>query len=470
MTHSTLRSPVTWLLALIVIQPVLDVLSYWLNASGSENTLTLALRLLLLLITCGTGFLMAPHKRPYYITGSILLLLVLGHIAACLQYGYGQPLRDLTNLVRIFLLPLTTLSFITFLQVWPELRAKIPGAFFLCLVMILLVELLSTVTGTDPHTYANKSIGVLGWFYFANSQSAILTMLVPVSIVYAWHRWPGAIAAGLCSLIGMGMLFLFATRLAYLGCLAVGAALGLCFLLHRNKALGLWLLVLTLVFGAMLPISPMAKNQKLVAENAILKQEDIDTMTMADTAAAEAHGLTGDQLRLAQLEHSYETYLPGLVEHFGLQRTAEAYSYSTRASDICDVRRARITYSRLLLEDSPTLSKFFGMELSRWDSSSGSYDVENDMHGIFFLCGGAGLCLILIFFGYFIVAVLCCLFRYRAKLLTPDFVALCTALILCGAHVYATAGVLRRPNAAFYLAVCLAMLWQDTKTPHMKET
>ena len=49
MTHSTLRSPVTWLLALIVIQPVLDVLSYWLNASGSENTLTLALRLLLLL-------------------------------------------------------------------------------------------------------------------------------------------------------------------------------------------------------------------------------------------------------------------------------------------------------------------------------------------------------------------------------------------------------------------------------------
>ena len=64
MTHSTLRSPVTWLLALIVIQPVLDVLSYWLNASGSENTLTLALRLLLLLITCGTGFLMAPHKRP----------------------------------------------------------------------------------------------------------------------------------------------------------------------------------------------------------------------------------------------------------------------------------------------------------------------------------------------------------------------------------------------------------------------
>ena len=129
MTHSTLRSPVTWLLALIVIQPVLDVLSYWLNASGSENTLTLALRLLLLLITCGTGFLMAPHKRPYYITGGILLLLVLGHIAACLQYGYGQPLRDLTNLVRIFLLPLTTLSFITFLQVWPELRAKIPGAF-----------------------------------------------------------------------------------------------------------------------------------------------------------------------------------------------------------------------------------------------------------------------------------------------------------------------------------------------------
>lgn len=469
MTRSTLRSPVPWLLALIVIQPVLDVLSYWLNASGSENTLTLALRLLLLLITCGTGFLMAPRKRPYYITGGILLLLALGHIAACLQYGYGQPLRDLTNLVRIFLLPLTTLSFITFLQVWPELRSRIPGAFFLCLALILLVELLATATGTDPHTYANKSIGVLGWFYFANSQSAILTMLVPVSIVYAWHRWPGAIAAGLCSLAGMSMLFLFATRLAYLGCLAVGAALGLCFLLRRQKALGLWLLVLTLVFGALLPLSPMTKNQKLVMGNIDLKQEKIDAMVAADADAAQAQGLTGDQLELARLTHSYETYLPGLVEHFGLKRTAEAYGYSTRAADITDVRRARLTYSRLLLEDSPGLSRVFGMELSRWDSSSGSYDVENDLHGIFYLCGGAGLCLILIFFGYFIVTALCGLIR-RRNMLTPDFVALCTALILCGAHVYATAGVLRRPNAAFYLAVCLAMLWQDTRPPHTAET
>ena len=49
MTHSNTNSrQATAILLLILAQPFLDVISYWLNTSGSENTLTLALRLALL--------------------------------------------------------------------------------------------------------------------------------------------------------------------------------------------------------------------------------------------------------------------------------------------------------------------------------------------------------------------------------------------------------------------------------------
>ncbi len=464
MTHSNTNSrQATAILLLILAQPFLDVISYWLNTSGSENTLTLALRLALLLITALWGFCLAENRRPYYLTAAVLAVFTLCHIAACMQAGYTQPIRDLTNLVRIYLLPMTVLSFLTFLRRFPELRSRIPGAFLLCLLVILLVELLATATGTDPHTYHGKGIGLMGWFFATNSQSAILCMLVPISIVFVFRQCSSALPFLAVSLVGMTMLFLFATRLAMLGCVLTGLVLGVCLLLRKHRWQGLWLLALTIAACALIPVSPMTKNQTLVAQNAVLKQENIDTLVAQDTALAESQGLSGDELKLHALESAYDTYLPGLVEQFGLARTAEAYGYSQKASDICDVRRAKLTYSRLLLEDSPMSAKLFGMELGRWYTSSGPYDVENDLQGIFYLCGGAGLALMLGFFLYFALWMLRALLKKKLTLLTPELLAVCTALLSCFAHVYATAGVLRRPNASFYLAVCLALLWKDCR-------
>ena len=475
MIHAEKKPLQLLILALIVVQPLLDVMSYWLNVGGAENTLTLALRLGLLLITVVLGFCLAEKRRYYYITAAVLLLLALGHVLACVQYGYAQPVRDLTNLVRIYLLPLTALSFCTLLRRFPELRQKIPGALTICLGLILVVEILATVTGTDPHTYANKSIGLLGWFYTTSSQSAILCMLVPIAVVYVCKKFATPLPGMLTALIGMGMLFLFATRLALMGCIFTGLVLGLCLLLHKKRIQGIWLMVLAVVFALLIPVSPMTKNQQLVQENAVLKQEDIDHLVAQDelmerkvSRAANSHleqktAQTSDEQPERKLRSAYETYLPGLVEQFGLTRTAEAYNYSQSASDICDVRRAKITYSKLLLEDSPASAKLFGMELSRWDTETSSYDVENDFHGIFFLSGGVGLILLLGYFGWFVVLVIRGFVKKKFALLTPEFVALLVSLVTCAAHIYATSGVLRRPNASFYLAVCLALCWKDCK-------
>ncbi len=452
------------LIVLILLQPLLDVLSFWLNHFGLDNYITLFLRLMLLAATALAGFCLTEHKRVYYITGAVLLIFTLCHAAACIQVGYKSPLTDLTNLVRIYLLPLTTLSFMTFLAAFPNAKDNIDMSFILVLLLIFIIEMLSTATGTDPHTYANKSIGTLGWFYFANSQSAILSMLVPLTIANAARRGPKFWFFGIVSLCGLSMLFALGTRLAYFSLIVTGLVLGIVLLLKTSRSMGIYLLVLTLIFGVLYPVSPMTRNQTLVAENALLKQADIDEMVAADEAAAIQQGLENDDLSLQRLESSYKKYLSGLVGTFGLQRTAKKYNYSTRASDITDARRARITYSKLLLEDSPSLSYVFGMELSRWMYQGTSYDVENDFHGIFFLCGGVGLLLLLLFLGYYVLTVLLGLIHRPKLLLDPAFMALCVAAITCAAHIYATAGVLRRPNASFYLAVVLALLWHNVKS------
>lgn len=452
------------LLLLILLQPCLDVVSYWLNALALGNSITLALRLALLVLTVLLGLRLSQRKWIYGVLCGLLLVFTVCHAAACMQVGWNNPLSDLTNLIRIYFLPLTALSFMTFLSALPDLRPQLSKGFLLCLSFIALIALIATLTGTDPHTYANKSIGVLGWFYFPNSQSAILVMLVPVSIAYCYRRRTKFWSFALVSLLGLSLLFLLGTRLAYFGLIVTGLVLSVCFFASRAKRAGVWLLILTLSAAALFPVSPMTTNQQMVAQNAVLKQEHIDDLVAQDEADGLRQGLSQEELSLKRLESAYEEYLPGLVDAFGLSRTAEKYGYSTRASDIADVRRAKITYSVMLLEDSPTLSYVFGMELDRWSYQNVSYDVENDLHGIFFLCGGAGLALLLLFFGYFIFLVLRGLIRKPGLLREPEFVALCLAAVLCAAHIYATAGVLRRPNASFYLAVCLALLWDQVRS------
>ena len=137
----------------LAIQPLLDVASFWLQKLGMSTAPTLALRMALLAISVLIAFFLAPRKRAFWIAAGAFLFLGIGHIFACIQEGYRNPFSDLTNFVRIIQMPLLVLCFITFMRLddrcFEGMQLGVSSAF----LIILLVELLSVVTGTDPHTY-----------------------------------------------------------------------------------------------------------------------------------------------------------------------------------------------------------------------------------------------------------------------------------------------------------------------------
>lgn len=449
---------------LCLVQPFLDVLSYWMDVGGFSNRLTLILRLGLLAAMVVLGFLLTSRRRVYYLTAAVLGAFTLAHMLYCRQKGYLDPVGDLTNLIRIYQLPLTALAFVTFLERDPRCLEAIKRGFLGNLLVILLVELLSVLTKTNPYTYANKSIGILGWFYFPNSQSAILSMLVPVALAFAAEKkkfdpfW--VLGAGI---VFLGMLYFFATRLTYASLIGTALALVLTFLILKGmKKAPSGRAALVLVLCACLALggfrfSPMYRNNQMVAANKVLKQQNIDTMVERDRAKGETQGLSGEELEVYSLTSAYETYLPGPTGRFGLARTAAVYQNSTDAGDICDVRREKLNYSRMLLEDDPG-SRIFGLEWAEMAYDGHSYDAENDFHGIYYLCGAVGLGLMVLFLLRFLVPVAWGLLRRFQETFTLDMGAFGTALICCLAHVYCTSGVLRRPNAAFYMGVILAVL------------
>ena len=452
-------------LILCLIQPLMDVLSYWMDYAGMNNTITLLLRLVILVFMVLTGICLSRRRRSYMIMAAVLLLLTVGHVVVCCCYGYQDPISDLTNLVRIYQLPLTVMVFITYMKEDARCLEAVKSGFLGSLGIIVAVEILATLTATDPHTYTNKAVGVIGWFITPNAQSAILSMLVPVAVICVAGRKklkPGWVFA--IGLVGFGVLYLFATKLAYAALL--GCALGLAVSCLILKAVGkvpagraaAVFAVFVLAAVLLVNVSPMVRNNEMVAENALRKQETITAAVEQDEVAAAAMGLTGQELRTESLRTAYEIYAPGVVGRFGLETVAECYGYSTDVSVVASARMEKRTFNALLMEEQP-LSCLFGVELGDLTFEGRTYDAENDFHGIYYLCGGAGVLLLALFIGYFLLRIVRVLIKEFRRYFTLEAAGFGIALICGLAHACFTAGVLRRPNANFYLAVILAVVY-----------
>lgn len=445
------------LVALCAAQPLLDVLSFWTQDLAWGSKLTLALRLLLFLCVVLTGFVLSGHKRAYWITAAVCAVLYAAHMLACLRaneaFTAANLISDAANFIRVAQIPLFTIAFITFLRCCRQGFASFERGITIAFWIIAAVELLSALTGTDPYTYSGKHIGLRGWFYGASTQSAILSMLVPLTLCPALRsgnirRWlPVAV-------VGFAELFCFATRLAYMSLFVTAIGTGIIWAVTRrgDRKIYIALLLCAAVCAAAFPVSPMHQNQQAVAANAVRKQENIDRLV------AQGKAEFGDQ-GYAYLTYAYDEYLGGTVERYGLEATAEMYGYSTKAAVITNVRTIKINYCRLMLNTEPLTSRLFGLSYDEMTYHGYCYDVENDFHGITYLYGWAGLACLLAFLGYFLVIIVRALIRNARRYFTVEAGACGVALCTCLAHIYNTAGVLRRPNASFYLCLILAAIW-----------
>lgn len=445
------------LVALCAAQPLLDVLSFWTQDLAWGSKLTLALRLLLFLCVVLTGFVLSGHKRAYWITAAVCAVLYAAHVLACLRaneaFTAANLISDAANFIRVAQIPLFTIAFITFLRCCRQGFSSFERGITIAFWIIAAVELLSALTGTDPYTYSGKHIGLRGWFYGASTQSAILSMLVPLALCPALRsgnirRWlPVAV-------VGFAELFCFATRLAYMSLFVTAIGTGIIWAITRrgDRKIYIALLLCAAVCAAAFPVSPMRQNQQAVAANAVRKQENIDRLVTQGKAEF------GDQ-GYAYLTYAYDEYLGGTVERYGLEATAEMYGYSTKAADITNVRTIKINYCRLMLNTEPFTSRLFGLSYDEMTYHGYCYDVENDFHGITYLYGWAGLACLLAFLGYFLVIIVRALIRNARRYFTVEAGACGVALCTCLAHIYNTAGVLRRPNASFYLCLILAAIW-----------
>jgi hypothetical protein len=317
-----------WLPKLLVIlfclQPILDILSYWQDQLSIPFSLSFFPRMLILIVLALGGFALSEHKRVYWFMFGILAVLYAGHLFACYTNGIVSLTEDASNYIRVLQLPVTTICMITCLRCSSDCFDAIERGIFLTLLILAGSFLVSTLTGTEPHTYPDMEIGIRGYSFWPNAQSAILSLCAPVSIAWVLKRHPQkpvlCIAVMVLSLL---LLYLHGTRLSFL-CMAMsGVGMTAVILLSKGapKKYAWILLGLTVLFVGAFEISPMQTNQK-----------DVSNYTKEKATVAESL----QELGKVQIENGTCAYLnflsdkpqPTGMEAFAMSSPLERSSFS----------------------------------------------------------------------------------------------------------------------------------------------
>ncbi len=468
---------------ILIIQPVMDVISFWMEHFSMSNTPTLLMRMGVLGITLLTAFIISDKKHTYIITAAIIAVVYAGHIFTCYQVGIQNIVSDFSNYIRIIQMPLLVFAFITFLKANTKTYDAMQIGASIALLFMFMVIIISTITGTDPHTYIDGT-GILGWFNNTNSQSSNLCVLSPILFLWVLNsnkRRPILIA--LTAIICCLSMFFFSTRLAYLGLMAFTFGLGVMIIVLRRKdwRYGAFMLVLSLVFAVLLPISPtishLNKYNSSQDERQSQINSQIDTELVEHLKDDTDDGLNDEERKeilVEELTPIYEIYVGDFVKQFGARETMKMFNYTTDTRVFSALRPKKLMFAQMLMDSSPKSAILFGIELDRFTFNERVfseenpneyvdrqiiYDVENDFHGIYYLYGAVGLVAYLLFLLYFVFLIAKALLKNFKKFFTLDAVGYGIALILCLVHAYNTAGVLRRPNASVYLSLVLAIIY-----------
>lgn len=501
-------------LALIVIQPPLDVLSYFLSLR-ENNTPSTLLRFGLLALVALLGFLLSERKRIYLILYGVTAAYWLAHVANCYRIGYTSVVADTGNLLRTMNFPILALTFITILRKDPSLRKWLYTGTAIAFGEIILFTAIPWLSGNPVYTYYDIEVGVLGWFAVPSAQSAIILLSVPLAMYWAYHTgryWVFLLTSLLC----FGLMYATGTKMAFYSIFIIVAAYIFLFTLQLGRksvkyALPLLALaVLVLVFRHQ---SPMSVREQLSAQSQAyygeMMEDSLENSGADDSVRQIIRGesSTKEEKKLVnppekQLERVHRAlmgiYANNGVYHFmtmnlntrfGVYNTMDIYNYTDIPSVLSNTRERKLNFSRMMWKEKDTLTHFLGFEYRDFYFGILIHDLENDFPSIFYSNGYIGLALYLSFLGVFFFWVLRGLAgdmsrslgaregegkkgRFKARMLglweglrrfmTVELGAAGMSFLLAIIAAQISGNVLRRPNVTIYFAIAAAAVYSLT--------
>lgn len=484
------KSKLLWgyLLVLFISQPILDVMSYWLIQWKGEGStqLTLAVRMLFFILTIICGFIVSKKRKVYYIAFEVVFLFWILHYINGVRIGYSAIFLDLNNYIKLVQAPLFALSFISiFKQFAPAIPAK--KFFGVNYLIILFIILMAFITGTEAYTYPNYKIGIIGWFYTGNAQTAIIAMVVPI-IIYTAFQSGNKIFFLLSVIVGFTNLFFTGTKVAYYSIFIISIGFVIVLLLAKNKSIYPIIIMgsMAILCAGLFTFSPMYEmtaihsnfvNKQQQTTNKSLqvdsqspssvsskgnssKSSTIDSTTgnSSENPADTSSTKSSDHLDLLKYEKVYSqlTRYQPMIKKFGLNTVLKQTNYTLDMDTLTNARNMKLTYNFILFNQQDFLTKLLGINYNMEMCGNENYDVENDLMGILFLYGIIGFLLYMLFIGYFAIYIFKKLLYSFSQCFSVELGCILISLSISLITAIFTAGMLRSPNASFYMSALIA--------------
>lgn len=469
--------------ALLLLQPVLDVISYWATVFECSAITTLA-RFAMFALVMLYAFLISDRKRTYIIFAAALCLFWIAHMIACFKApgGYKSPVADAGDFLRTVQMPFFTLAFITCFKKSDRVPSYVQAGFLVNMILMMHFLILSYMTGTQIYTYVDARVGLMGWANVHNSQSAILAFVVPLILFYI-YKMKKPVLFYFTALICFADLFFVGTRVDYFSIPIIGVAMIFFLIVSKEKNPAYYV-----TLGAIVVLCLICFNSSVVNSNLYNHSINMSTkQSYIDDTLEEIHTPSGNPLpshidketfdslpprAKYEILKIYELYAGPMVQRFGFERVFEEYNYSLEVSELTAVRNQKKLFAKMVWDDSNLLTKCFGYEYSNMvvdyktvdkdgveSVTQVIYDLENDFPAIYYMGGYVGFAFYIAFLAYFALLIIVGLITRFKKLFTLESGMVgVTFVLMLGIAQYA-GYVLRRPNASIYLSVILAYIY-----------
>ena len=472
-----------FLLFMFVMQPILDVLTYWLIELGKGTVITFVIRTLIFFVTMLIGFLLSKQRKVYYWVFSIVLIFWLARYVNSYRIGHSAILYDLRVYFRLVQAPMFIIAFISIFRQYEFKLLPVKKYILVNYLIILSVILLAAITGTQGYTYGKwHRVGIKGWFYNGNAQTAIVAMIVPV-VLYVAYESRKKIIFLLSALLCFAHLFYTGTKVAYYSIFIISFCFVLSLWLTKSRSVFHYVVIITLAVlcVAFVTYSPMSKMSSIHNEYIFNKKELVKEQITSPSSSGPQQSYSKesnnsgakkqakDQFKSNQLSEGklqkYQQLYMGLsryhpmINKFGLEAVVARTNYITDIETLSNARYMKIVYNLLLWNEQDIVTKLFGVHYDMQICGEENYDVENDMLGVLFLYGYLGFTIYLLFMGYFVFIVLRSLILHFKSVFSMELGCIITSLLIAAITTIFTAGMLRSTNASFYLSVFLVCVY-----------
>ena len=432
---------------LIMLQPILDILSYFAIQVGMTS-ITSVLRLAIFGGMMLYAFWLSDKKKSYLIFVAVAAVYWILHMIMNARDGYAL-VSDANGFLRTIQMPAMTLAFVTLFKKSEHFPLVTGKCFGINYAIIGASILLSFVLNMPVPTYEASNLGIKGWFYTGNSQSFILSVMAMPALCYCYLRNRNWIFVALTA-AAFTLMFLLGTLVALYSIFITIAVFLIILIWNRDKK---WIMAGTLVLALIVTVLvyPLSPSQQVAAaeEQAISRWEDVLEEQDKDPTTEEVLDLS-------------ETILQPLVDRFGYDKVLEIYGGDIDGADLIDARQRKINFGRLLMAEKDVWILLFGCEDADMCFQGETFDPENDFPAIFFYYGIVGVALYVLFLSYFAWLLMKDIFRSLKKL-PVDKVIIALSLVLSLGCAEMSANVLRRPNASIYISLLLAYAYYVCK-------